>query len=169
MKMLVKSVALALTVCASTAAADVESCVAGSWWADISDIADMMALQMGGAARATGGDIRMDVQASGSFRITVRDLSINVRMPDAPAVDVTISGYSAGTLDAAENVWNAFVGDYNMVGVADVLGRPLTIPYTSASGMFGGGLGWFDCNSTLLRFETDPSRPVQMVRSWRRG
>lgn len=111
----------------------------------------------------------MDVEASGAFRITVRDLTINVSMPNAPAMDVKVNGYSAGTLDAAENVWTAFVGDYNLVGQANVLGQPLSIPFTSASGMFGGGLGWFDCSPTLLQFETDPTRPAQMVRRWQRG
>ena len=154
---------------ASPAAAAVESCVIGTWWADISDLADMMALQMNGTARAVGGDVRMDVDATGNFRITVRDLRIEVQPPGSPVVPVTVTGYSAGSIDASANAWTAVVPEYNLTGSADVLGSTLSIPFTSATGMFGGGLGWFDCTATQLRFETDPTRQMQMVRSWRRG
>ena len=162
-------VALMTATLASPAAAAVEGCVAGTWWADISDLADMMALQMDGSARAVGGDVRMDVSAGGDFRITVRNLRIDVQVPGSPMIPVTVIGYSAGNIDAADNVWRAVVPDYSLTGSADVMGATMSIPFTSGTGMFGGGLGWFDCSATQLRFETDPSRPMQMVRTWQRG
>jgi hypothetical protein len=164
-----QSLALICATFASPANAAVDSCLVGTWWADISDLADMMALQMNGAASPAGGDVRMDVDASGSFRITVRDLQINVQIPDAPATTVTVTGFSAGSFDATANAWTAVVPSYNLVGSADILGQTMSIPFNSATGMFGGGLGWYDCTSTRLRFETDPARQMQMVRDWRRG
>ena len=103
-------------VCAATtlttpAQAAIDGCVAGTWWADIGDIADMMALQMNGNARPVGGDVMMVVTPDGSYRITVRDMKINVQVPDTPAIDVTVTGYSAGSFDATDGVWLAGVAD----------------------------------------------------------
>lgn len=151
------------------AQAAVDTCMVGTWWADISDIADMMALQMNGAARPVGGDVRMDVAPDGAFRITVRDMKINVQVPDTPAIDVTVTGYSAGSFDAGEGAWLAGVTDYNLVGSGDVLGQTMTIPFTSATGMFGGGTGGYNCSSSMLRLDGDPSVPMRFVRTWQRG
>lgn len=151
------------------AQAAIDGCVAGTWWADISDIADMMALQMNGNARPVGGEVMMVVTPDGSYRITVRDMKINVQVPDTPAIDVTVTGYSAGSFDATEGVWLAGVADYNLVGSGEVLGQTMTIPFTSATGMFGGGTGAYTCSDSQLRLEGDPSVPMRFVRLWQRG
>ncbi|MEJ6399398.1 hypothetical protein [Yoonia sp. 208BN28-4] len=168
MKHFFAAMAVSLSISAPAHAA-VDGCLVGTWWADISDIADLMTMQMGSRATALGGDARMDIAASGDMRITVRSLQFNVTMPDAPASVVTINGYSAGDIDAAGGVWTARVPDYNLTGSADVLGQTLSIPFTSSTGMFGGGLGGYWCNGSQLVFETDPSRPAGIARTWRRG
>lgn len=154
---------------ATIADADIDTCVVGTWWAEISDVADMMSLQMNGSARAAGGDVRMDVVPSGDFRITVRELRIDVQIPNTPQMQVAVSGYSAGNMQASDGAWLASVDDYNLVGSADVLGQTMTIPFTSSTGMFGGGLGAYTCTTTRLQMETDPTTPTQVVRDWRRG
>lgn len=146
-----------------------DSCMVGTWWADISDIADLMTLQTGQTARALGGDARMDIAADGSMRITVRDLQISMTMPDIPPTVVTVNGYSAGVIIGSDGVWTAQVPEYNLTGSADVLGQTLSIPFTSATGLFGGGLGGYWCTGSQLILETDPSAPAQIARTWQRG
>lgn len=154
---------------ANSAQAAVDSCLVGTWWADISDLADLMTLQMGNRASALGGDARMDIAADGAMRITAREMQVSVAMPDIPEVVVTVDGYSAGSIDATDGVWITTVPEYNLTGTADVLGQPMSIPFTSATGMFGGGLGSYRCNATQLIFESDPTGPARIPRTWQRG
>lgn len=167
-KILIGLVATA-AITASSAKAAIDTCVVGTWWADISDIADMLSLQMNGPATPVSGDARMDVTADGSFRITVRDMTIKVTIPNSPPVDVSVVGYSAGSFDATDGVWLAGVADYSLTGSADVFGETMTLPFTSATGMFGGGLGGYTCSADLLRLDGDPTIPMRFVRNWKRG
>jgi hypothetical protein len=151
------------------AQAAVESCMVGTWIADMRDIADMMALQMQGNATPTDGEVSMAVLPDGSFTLLADNMTISVAIPDVPAMSVTVNGYSAGQFDAAENVFLALVGDYTLVGAADVMGQTMEIPFTSATGLGGGGAGWFECTGDTLRFEaTSGTATNRMPRLWRR-
>lgn len=151
------------------AQAAVESCMVGTWIADMRDIADMMALQMQGAAVPVDGEVSMEILPDGSFTLLADNMTINVSVPNVPPMDVKVTGYSAGSFDAADSVFVASVRDYSLVGAADVLGQRMEIPFTSATGLGGGGIGWFECSGSSLRFEgnsgTDANR---MPRLWRR-
>ena len=168
-----KSIAIAFVIAtiAQPASAAVEDCMVDTWIADMGDIADMMALQMQGAATPVGGEVSMQIAADGSFTLLADDMIINVMVPNAPAMDVKVVGYSAGQFDASDSVFLASVGDYNLLGSADVMGQTLEIPFTSATGLGGGGAGWFECNGDTLRFEVATGGPVdanRMPRLWRR-
>lgn len=150
-------------------AQQVDPCTVGTWLADTNDLADILALQMNGSAQPVGGAVRMDIFPTGTFKISVLDLAILVEVPNVPAMTVSVNGYSSGTIDIISDAWIVQVPDYNLTGSADVLGQRMTIPFSSASGMFGGGLGWYSCSGNSLRLETDPAQPMRMVRDWRRG
>ena len=153
------------------ASAAVEACMIGTWIADMGDIADMMALQMSGEATPVAGEVSMEILANGTFTLLVDDMIINVRVPDVPPMDVKVVGYSAGHFDASENTFLATADDYALVGSADVLGNTMEIPFTSETGLAGGGLGWFECVGDTLRFEQNVGGPVnanRMPRLWTR-
>ncbi len=156
---------------AQPATAAVETCLVDTWIADLGDMADMMALQMSGEATPVGGEVSMEINADGSFTLLADDMIINVQVPGAPPMDVKVVGYSAGNFDAADNVFLASVDDYALVGSADVLGQVMEIPFTSATGMGGGGTGWFECTDDTLRFEPSTGATVdsnRMPRLWQR-
>ncbi len=171
MKPVTPAIALLIATIANPASAAVENCMVDTWIADMSDIADMMALQMQGAATPVGGEVSMQIADDGSFTLLADDMIINVQVPNVPAMDVKVVGYSAGQFDAADNVFLASVNDYSLGGSADVLGQTMEIPFSSDTGMGGGGTGWFECAGDTLRFEatvgglTDENR---MPRLWRR-
>lgn len=171
MKAVVTASALLIASIAQPAAAAVETCMVDTWIADMRDMADMMALQMQGQATPAGGEVSMEIEPDGSFVLLVDDMIINMLVPNVPPMDVKVVGYSAGRFDAADNVFSAAVDDYNLLGSADVMGQTMEIPFSSATGIGGGGIGWFECMGDTLRFEvatggaTDSNR---MPRLWRR-
>lgn len=171
MKRTVTICALIFATSIAPAHAAVEDCMIGTWIADMGDIADMMALQMQGAASPVGGEVSMQIAADGTFTLLADDMIVNLQVPNAPAMDVKVVGYSAGQFDAADNVFLATIGDYNLLGSADVMGQTLEIPFTSATGLGGGGTGWFECAGDTLRFEVATGAPVdanRMPRLWQR-
>lgn len=171
MKPITPAIAFCIATLAQPATASVEACMVDTWIADMRDVADMMALQMQGAATPVGGEISMEIAADGSFTLLADDMIINVQVPNVPPMDVKVVGYSAGQFDASENVFLATVNEYDLLGSADVLGQTMEIPFSSDTGMGGGGAGWFECSGDTLRFEanvggmTDENR---MPRLWRR-
>lgn len=169
MRHLLITTLLACAAGASSAYAAVEDCLVGVWDADISDIAHLMSIQMGGSARAVSGQVTMEIMPDGAVTILADDMKINVTPPNVPSMDVTVTGYSQGALDAADNVWLLSGQGYSLVGSANVLGQTMTIPFDSNTGMFGGGLGRYGCSADSLTFETgDGSGQQKMPRSWRR-
>lgn len=171
MKPVTPAIALCLAAIGAPAHAAVEACMVDTWIADMGDIADMMALQMQGAAAPVAGEVSMQIAGNGAFTLLADDMIINVQVPNAPAMDVKVVGYSAGLFDAADNVFSASVNDYNLVGSADVLGQTMEIPFTSATGLGGGGVGWFECAGDTLRFEVSTGGAAdtnRMPRLWRR-
>ena len=133
------------------------------------DIADMMAAQMQGSAVPVNGEVSMQIQAGGAFTLLADNMTINVIIPDTPAMAVQVNGYSAGNFDAADNVFTASVHDYSLVGAADVMGQRMELPFTAATGIGGGGIGWFECAGNSLRFEaTGGVGANRMPRLWRR-
>ncbi|MEJ8562526.1 hypothetical protein QTO30_15710 [Yoonia sp. GPGPB17] len=171
MKSITPTIAFCIATIALPATAAVEECMVDTWIADMRDIADMMALQMQGTATPVNGEVSMQIAADGRFTLLADDMIINVQVPNVPPMDVKVVGYSAGLLDAADNTFMAAVNDYNLVGSADVLGQMMEIPFSSDTGLGGGGIGWFECAGDTLRFEatvggaTDINR---MPRLWRR-
>lgn len=151
--------------------AAVETCMVGTWIADLDDVADMLALQMEGEATPTDGEMSMEIAPDGAFTLLVDNMTINITVPDVPPMAVSVVGYSAGQFDAADNTFLATVDDYNLMGSADVMGMTLDIPFTSETGMGGGGTGWFECATDTLRFETSVGGAAdanRMPRLWQR-
>ena len=79
-------------------------------------------------------------------------MTISVKVPNAPEMAVSVSGYSAGSVTASGNVWVTSTTDYNLIGSADVLGSRKEIPFRSTNGMFGSGDGTYLCSGNILSF-----------------
>jgi hypothetical protein len=156
-----------LTFLASTAAAEVEPCVTGTWQADLGELAILMATQMQGSATPVSGRVTMQITPVGGVRITVDSMTISVKVPNAPEMEVSVSGHSAGSMTASGNVWAANTTDYNLIGSADVLGSRMEIPFSSTTGMFGSGDGTYACSSDTLSFETRTT-PAKIPPNWKR-
>ncbi|SFR31459.1 hypothetical protein SAMN04488005_0052 [Yoonia tamlensis] len=165
------TVCLAATLFSAPAHAAVDDCMVGTWIADLRDIADMMSVQMQGTATPTNGEVSMEILPDGMFTLLADDMTLSIAIPDIPVMSVKVVGYSAGRIDAADNAFIAAVDDYTLVGSADVLGQTMEIPFDSATGMGGGGIGWFECTADTLRFEATAGgevNPNQMPRLWHR-
>lgn len=152
---------------ASVVDASIDSCVVGTWQADLGELADILATQMQGTATPVGGMVIMQIAPPGSVRIEVQDMTLRVKVPNAPEMDVSVSGYSAGGMQAEAGAWAATATDYNLVGAANVMGTRMEIPFTSSTGMFGNGDGSYTCAGTQLTFETS-STPAKIPPNWTR-
>jgi len=171
MKRTISALTFAVVLTGAPANAAVEACMVGTWVADLGDVADMIALQMEGEATPKGGEMSMQIGPDGSFTLLVSNMQIGFQMPDMPPFDVNIVGYSAGQFDAAANTFMATVDDYDLLGSADVLGTTMEIPFSSDTGIGGGGTGWFECSGDTLRFEPNVggvTSPSRMPRLWQR-
>ena len=167
MKISVASLALAtLPFLTSPALAEIDACLVGSWRVDMADLGTVMGDTMNGTATIIGGDVTWDIAPNGNMRITVIDLVARTQVTGAPQIDVTVNGYSAGHISAEDGIFNATVSDYALVGRADVMGTPMEIPFTSETGMFGGGLGQYGCLANSLSL--DQSGTATFPRHWTR-
>lgn len=159
--------ATAFSCFASFANAAIDPCVVGTWQADLDELAQIMASQMQGAATPVGGMVVMQVAPPGSVRIEVQNMTLRVKVPNAPEMDVSVSGYSAGGMQAEGGSWAATATDYNLVGAADVMGTRMEIPFSSSTGMFGNGDGTYTCAGNSLSFTTN-STPAKIPPNWQR-
>ena len=158
---------LATALCFSTPAAALDSCLIGTWNADLDDIARVMADQMNGGASIVSGRASMQIGPTGAATLLAEDIIFRVQVEGAPEMDVKVVGFSSGLFSADDGAWVFTAGDYDLVGSADVLGQTMTIPFTSATGMFGGGLGEYGCSAGSLSFESTGEVP-RMPRRWTR-
>lgn len=156
-----------LALFAAPAMADVDPCVVGTWQADLDELAAIMATQMQGAATPVAGMVVMQVTPAGTVRIDVTNMTLSVKVPNAPEMDVTVTGYSAGTMMAEGGSWAATSTDYNLVGAADIMGSRMEIPFNSATGMFGSGEGTYTCAGTQLTFASNSATP-KIPPNWQR-
>ncbi|WP_341368385.1 hypothetical protein [Yoonia sp. BS5-3] len=155
-----------LGLCATSAHA-IDPCMVGVWEADGHDIAHVMAEQMGGTATYLSGTTSLEIDQFGNMTLLVDDLVIETKMPDIPAIQVTISGYSEGAMNADDGrSYVANAPHYDLVGSADVLGTRMEIPVTSASGPWGQSTGIYGCTEDGLAFEADKLGTIP--RSWTR-
>lgn len=159
--------AFATTLCLASPAAAIDGCLIGTWTADLNDLAQVLADQMNGGASIVSGRASMQILPSGTATLLAEDIIFNVQVEGAPEMDVKVVGFSSGVFSADAGAWVFTAGDYDLVGSADVLGQTLTIPFTSATGMFGGGLGEYGCSASSLSFESTGDTP-RMPRHWTR-
>lgn len=164
MRILAVSLALALP---GTAALAVDDCLVGTWVADLDDLAHVMGVQMNGTARTVSGEVSMQIAADGAITTLVDDLVVNVAVPNVPAMDVKVVGYSSGGMTAEDGAWATTIGEYELVGAANVMGQTMEIPFSSTTGMFGGGLGIYGCNADAVAFESTGDTP-RIPRRWTR-
>ena len=151
------------------AAAMADACLTGVWQADVQGIAASMAAQMGGSAEVVGGGATMVMAPGGQMNVTVADLTISVTPPNVPTMDVTVTGFSRGTLSAEGGRFNTLVAEYSLVGSALVFGERMTIPFDSTTGLFGTASGTYTCSGDSLQLEPATASPQNaVVRSWRR-
>ena len=162
-----KRISLVIGLFVASPAFALDECLIGTWHVDTADFAHVLSTQMGGTASYASGGAIMNIGADGAVLITVNSLVLNVQMPDMPTMDVTVDGHSAGSITADDQAWALTGGDYALVGSANVMGQTLSIPFTSATGMFGGGLGEYGCSAGSLSFESTGDTP-RMPRHWTR-
>ena len=70
-------------------------------------------------------------------------------------------------MTAEDGAWATTIGEYDLVGAANVMGQTMEIPFSSATGMFGGGLGIYGCNADAVAFESTGDTP-RIPRRWTR-
>lgn len=139
----------------ATPALAVDDCLLGIWEADLGALAEIMGRQMNGSATPVGGNVLMTITPAGTANMVINDLVINVVVPDVPAMDVSVTGISNGAFMGEAGRWSVVSGTYSLVGSADVMGQTMTIPFNSATGMFGGGAGSYTCDSSAISFSSD--------------
>lgn len=147
-------ISFALCLSATTSFA-VDDCLVGTWQADLDGLAAIMSRQMNGTATPVRGRVQMAIAGAGRVDMTVDDLTLNVVVPNVPPMDVFVSGVSGGTFTGEGGAWAVETATYNLVGSADVMGQRMDIPFTSATGMFGGGSGSYTCSSNEVIFTSD--------------
>lgn len=158
--------AFGLTLLATSVHA-IDPCMIGVWEADGNDIAQVMAVQMDGDATFLSGTTSLEITEFGVMTMLVDDMILEVQVPDAPAIQVTVNGYSQGAMNADDgNTYVANVPEYDLMGSADVMGMSIEIPVTSATGPWGQSRGTYGCTESSLSFEADVLGSIP--RSWAR-
>lgn len=152
-------------ILAASAAHAVDDCLLGTWQADLNDLADILGGQMQGNAKPVGGVVQMAITPDGQANINVNNMVLNVTVPGAPAMDVSVNGVSSGAFNGEGGRWSVVTASYNLVGSADVMGQRMDIPFQSSTGMFGGGAGSYSCGGTALEFLSDSAQP-RIPRRW---
>ena len=142
-----------------------DECIVGIWRVDLEDFAHVYAAQMGATSATATGDVRMSAYDNGNVNMSIRNLVINLQMPDMPAMEITVNGDSLYVMSTEGNTFTATTNDFDLVASADVLGQPMTIPVSSDTGLFGGGTGIFGCTADSLSFETPGDIP-KIPRHW---
>jgi hypothetical protein len=153
-------------VLGTTSAHAIDGCMVGVWEADGTDIAHVMATQMNGAAQYLSGNVSLEITEFGTMTLLANNLVIEVRMPDTPAIQVTVSGYSQGAMNADDGTnYVANAPEYDLMGSADVMGMRMDIPVTSASGgVWGQSTGTYGCTDSGMAFEATELGSIP--RSW---
>ena len=166
---MLKSLSLLLTLAASPALA-VAPCLVGTWSADVDDLANLMALQMGGGATARGlsGDIFMTIERDGLTDTQILDVVIEVTPPGVPPVTVRMSGRNGATMETEGNRFDLQGLAYNVVATATVFGETLTVPMDNSTAPMGSAQGIFLCEGRWqMRLEENPGSPALSVpRLW---
>ena len=163
-----RTLLIATTFClTSTASLAIDNCLVGTWRADMAGIAEIMARQMNGSATPVGGQVFMQISADGQTNIIVENMTINVRVPDVPAMDVSVNGGSSGPMTAEGGSWSVVSANYNLVGSANVLGQRMDIPFSSDTGMFGSGSGTYVCGASEVTF-TSSTADARIPPRWTR-
>ena len=158
--------AICLAFLASSAHA-IDTCMVGLWEADGEDIAHVLGEQMGGDTAYLGGTTSLEIDEFGNMTLLVDSLMIEAKMPDVPVIQIEISGYSEGAMNADDGrTYVANAPQYELVGAADVMGMRMEIPVTSASGPWGQSTGTYGCSDAGMAFEADVLGSIP--RSWTR-
>lgn len=161
-----RTAALLVTL-GSTPALAVDSCMVGTWEADGADMAAVMATQMGGGATHIAGRASLEITDTGVMTLLAEDMTFAVQMANMPAIDVTVTGYAQGAMNAEDGrTYVANAPEYSLVGSANVLGERMEIPVTSASGSWGTSQGTYSCDATSMSFEADQLGSIPRI--WRR-
>ena len=161
MKKLVLLAALAM----AKPAFALDDCLIGAWVVDSEDMAQALATQLNGTAEFVDGEAFMDIAPDGVVRMLASNIVMKVRMQGSPEFEVTVTGTSGGMITADDGAWVLTGGEYTLVGSAFVLGQSISIPFSSDTGMFGGGRGSFTCGAGILAFETDDDT-ARMPSNW---
>ena len=142
-----------------------EECLLGAWQVDADALAQVLAGQLNASAAYVDGDAFMEIGEDGAVRMLVSNIVMKVQMAGAPEMDVTINGNSRGNITAEGGLWTIVGGEYTLVGSAFVMGQSMSIPFSSETGMFGGGSGSYICGDDRLTFASD-NTTAQMPSQW---
>lgn len=152
----------------ATSAQAIDACMVGVWEADGNDIAHVMAEQMGGSAAYLSGTVSLEITEFGNMTLLADNLVIEVKVPDTPAIEVSVVGYSQGAMNADDGInYVANAPEYALTGSANVMGMSMDVPITSADGAgWGQSTGTYGCTADGLAFEATALGSIP--RSWRR-
>ncbi|WP_342068683.1 hypothetical protein [Yoonia algicola] len=160
--------AICAAILLGTPALAVDDCLLGTWEADLDALSQIMGRQMNGTATPVGGNVLMTITPDGMANMVVNDLVLNVVVPNVPPMDVSVSGVSSGVFVGEAGDWSVVTATYTLVGSANVMGQTMTIPFDSATGVFGGGAGSYTCDSSVLAF-TSTSTDERIPPRWSRA
>lgn len=147
-----------LVACASPALA-IDECLVGVWEADTADLAHVMGSQMpeGGSISYVSGRVSIEITNDGTMTLLSEDFSVMSIMPDVPATQVTINGYSQGAMNADDGSnYVANAPEYDLLASADVLGQTFEISAAELSGgVWGQSVGTYGCSDDSVSFEAN--------------
>ncbi len=160
-----KKIVFLIASLAATPSFALEECLLGSWQVDADALAQVLAGQLNATASYIDGDAFMEIGEDGAVRMLVSNIVMKVQIAGAPEMDVTVNGNSNGNITAEGGSWTIVGGEYTLVGSAFLMGQSMSIPFSSETGMFGGGAGSYVCGDDRLTFESD-STSAQMPSQW---
>ena len=146
-----------ISICACVAATPahaIDGCLVGVWEADAEDMAHVMQVQMGSPVSHKSGRVSVEITEFGVMTLLVENLVFTVAVPNVPAMDVEVVGYSQGAMNADDGSnYLAVAAEYSLVGSANVLGQRMEIPITTADAGWGNSRGSYGCTANSASFE----------------
>jgi len=160
------TVAVAIFV-SSPVFADVDPCLVGTWQADLDDLAHIFAVQMEARNVLATGNVNLNVLPTGAATLTVGDLALDMDKEGIPPMVVTLNGATNFEfVELGGGAMSIRTEIINLVAQADVMGTAMVIPFSSAEGLFGGGLVEYGCLRNS--FAVESGDPAKFPRKWTR-
>ncbi len=132
----------------------IDECLIGVWLAEASDLAETLGAQLNATAEYADGEVFMQINDAGDVDIFVSNITMIVDKQGVPEMEVTVTGFSRATMTAEAGNWLLVGSEYALTGSAFVMGQSMSIPFSSDTGMLGGGSGAYTCDADNISFES---------------